>query len=201
MSRIPTFGRSAASQRPRLRRPKITRLVRPVVLATLAATLAGGVAFATILARGEQPSPHTPFSPAAASSESPAFADLQTAFAVVQRQANAGAIAEHKAANQQRAARAPTRRHRASFRRSRPGASSGTHLTLAADHTPGPNPQTVPTTPAATSQEITTSGTTEPQQQQQPTSHTAASNQSASLPAGPSGLGQVVGKNCDPKCK
>ena len=88
-----------------------------------------------------------------------------------------------------------------SFRRSRPSAGSGTHLTLAADHMPTPNPQTITTTPAATGEEIANSGTTEPQQPQQPSSHAAASNQSASPPAGPSGLGQVVGTNCDPKCK
>lgn len=159
------------------------------------------MAFATILARGEQPSPHTPFSPAAASSESPAFADLQTAFAAVQHQANAGAIAEHKALDPRTARQAPTGRHHASLRRSRPSAGSGIHLTLAADHMPNPNPQTTTTTAAATGEETATSSTTEPQQRQQPTSHAAATNQSASPPAGPSGLGQVVGKNCDPKCK
>ena len=181
---VPTFGRSTASRTQPLRRPRITRLVRPVVLATLAAALAGGVAFATILAGGKQPSPHAPHAPAGASSESPAFAELQTAFAAVQRQANAGAIAKHKA-DQRTAGHGPTGRHRASFRRSRPSASSGTHLTLAADHMPNPNPQTITTTPPATGEEIATSGITEPQQRQQPSSHAAASNQSASLAGWP----------------
>ena len=198
---VPTLGRSTAPQTRSLRAHGITRLVRPVVLATLAATLAGGVAFAAIMAGREQPTPQAPYTRAPASSESPAFADLQTAFAAVQHQANAGAIAEHKAPGQRTAGHAPTGRHRPNFRRSRASAGSGTHLTLAADHMPSPNPQTITTTQAATGEETVNSSTTEPQQRQQPSSHAAASNQSASPPAGPSGLGQVVGKNCDPKCK
>ena len=200
-NRVPTLGRSTAPQTRPFRAHGITRLVRPVVLATLAATLAAGVAFTAIIAGGEQPSPHAPYTRAPVSSESPAFADLQTAFVAVQRQASAGAIAEHKALDHRTAEHAATGRHRGSFRRSRPSAGSGTHLTLAADHMATPNPQTITTTPAATGEEIANSGTTGPQQGQQPSSHAAASNQSASPPAGPSGLGQVVGKNCDPKCK
>lgn len=199
--RVPTLGRSTAAQTRPFRAHSITRLVRPVVLAMLATTLAGGAAFAAIIAGHEQPRPHAPYTRAPASSESPAFADLQTAFAAVQRQANAGAIAEHKALDQRTAGHAATGRHRASFRRTRPSAGSGTHLTLVADHVPTPNPQTITTTPAGTGEEIATSGTTGAQQRQQPSSHAAASNQSASPPAGPSGLGQVVGKNCDPKCR
>jgi hypothetical protein len=196
-----TSGRSGVPRMRSLRGPSIPRLVRPAILATLAATLAGGVAFAAILAGHEQPRPHAPYTRARASSQPPAFAELQTAFTAIRRQASAGAIAAHKAADQRTAGRRPTRRHRSNLQRSRPAASSGTHLTLAADHVPAPNPQTITTTPAATGEEIATSGTTEPQQRQQPSSHAAASNQSASPPAGPSGLGQVVGKNCDPKCK
>ena len=199
--RVPTLGRSTAPQTRPFRAHSIARLLRPVVLATFAATLAGGVAFTAILAGGEQPRPHAPYTRVPVSSESPAFADLQTAFAAVQRQANAGAIADHKAMDQRTAGHVATGRHRGSFRRSRPSAGSGTHLTLAADHMPTPNPQTITTTAAATGEEIANSGTTEPQQPQQPSSHAAASNQSASPPAGPSGLGQVVGTNCDPKCK
>ena len=199
--RVPTLGRSTAPQTRPFRAHSIARLLRTVVLATFAATLAGGVAFTAILAGGEQPRPHAPYTRVPVSSESPAFADLQTAFAAVQRQANAGAIADHKALDRRTAGHVATGRHRASFRRSRPSAGSGTHLTLAADHMPTANPQTITTTAAATGEEIANSGTTGPQQPQQPSSHAAASNQSASPPAGPSGLGQVVGTNCDPKCK
>lgn len=182
------------------RAPRMTRLVRPAILATLAATLAGGMAFAAILAGHEQPRPHAPYTPAPPSSEPPAFATLQTAFAAIQRQANASAIAKHKAPGQRTAARAPAHRHRANHQRSRRSATGDTHVTLTADHTSTANPQTITTRQTATAEASATSGSAEPQQRQQPSSHTAARNQPASAP-GPSGLGQVVGKNCDPKCK
>ncbi len=196
-----TLERSTAPRMRSIRGPSIPRLVRPVVLATLAATLAGGVAFATILAGREQPEQHAPKIGPPASSEPSAFAELQTAFTAIQRQANAGAIAEQRASEQRRARHAPTQLHHTNLQRSRPAGSSSTHFTLAADHTAAQNPNTITTRPTPTADEIADSGATEPQQRQQPSSHAAASNQAASPPAGPSGLGQVVGKNCDPKCK
>ncbi len=196
-----TLRRSAVTRTRSLRAPNIVRLVRPAILATLAGTLVGGVAFAAILAGHEQPAPNAPHTRVPARSEPPAFAELQTAFTAIQRQANAGAIAEHRASEQRQARRAPTKPHRANLQRSRLAGSSTTHFTLAADHTPTQNPDTITAGPTATADQVATSGGTEPQQRQPPSSDAAAGNQSASLPAGPSGLGQVVGKNCDPKCK
>jgi hypothetical protein len=179
-----------------MRGPSIPRLVRAAILATLAA----GVTFAA-LAGHEPPRPNAPKTRASASSESPGLAALQTAFAAIQRQANTSAIAEHKAPDQRTVRQAPASRHHPKLQRSRRGESGGTHLTLTADHTSAPNPQTTTTETGETGEEIASNGTAGQQQRQQPSSHAAASNQPASPPAGPSGLGQVVGTNCDPKCK
>ena len=97
-------------------------------------------------------------------------------------------------------ARTDARRHRARAPPLSSKRSTTTDLTLAADRTPTPSPQTTTTTSAAPPRRSQPAGSG-PQQRQQPSSSAAASDQSATPPAGPSGLGQVVGKNCDPKCK
>jgi hypothetical protein len=180
-----------------IRAPGIARLVRPTILATLAATLVAGAAFAAILAEHEQPAQHAPNTRASTSSAPLGLAALRGAFAAIQHQTKADAIGEQKAPGQRRVARPSGRRHHAKPRRSRPHATGGTHLTLTADHTPTASPETTTTRPTTTTEAVATNDTTAAQQTEQPSSHAAARNQ----PAGPSGLGQVVGRNCDPKCK
>lgn len=181
-----------------LRTTAATGVVRLAILAALVATLAGGAAFGAMLIGREQPSRHTPNVETSGSS-APATLALHIAFAAIQRGANEGAIVEQQTHVQHKTARAPTRGPRARPHRSRRGVSTTIDLALAADRTSTPSPQTTTTTSASTAESAATGGIA--QEAQQASSSPATSDQPATPPAGPSGLGQVVGTNCDPKCK
>jgi hypothetical protein len=192
-------ARTQPGRRQSGRATSATRLVRLAVLAALAAALAGGAAFAAILIGREQPSPETLSTQTPGSSEPATLAALQSAFSAIQRGASAGAIVDQHANVQHEATRASTRAPRVQPHQSRRSVNTTTDLALTADRTTSPAPQTTAPTSTSAAEGVTTRGIA--QEAQQASSSPAASDQGATPPAGPSGLGQVVGTNCDPKCK
>ena len=190
-----------AGRKRSLHRVTIGRLVRPVILLALGVALAGGAAFSAILMQGEPARPETPTTQPGASSQPPVLAALDTGFAAV-REAGATATARHMAAASKQAATRRAHQRRPSGRRANRAETINTHIILTGDRTAAPTAQPASTTMTASDTAGASRSSAQRQQAPQTSSHAAAVSQpTTTATAGPSGLGQVVGSNCAPKCK